>query len=118
MKRLHVHSQDQTYSLGYIARMWAHYSTIIEGPPIVHRIVHKVSKVFRKHSQPHSPYVANAAIVVLVNGTRTQCTTLVIATLLDGNTQISEIYGSSMECAIAAGVETGDNIVGKLQRIF
>ena len=54
MKRLHVHSQDQTYSPGYIARMWAHYSTMIEGPPIVHRIVHRVSKVFRNQSQPHS----------------------------------------------------------------
>ena len=54
MKRLHVHSQDQTYSPGYIARMWAHYSTMIEGPPTVHRIVHRVSKVFRNQSQPHS----------------------------------------------------------------
>ena len=54
MKRLHVHSQDQTYSPGYIARMWAHYSTMIEGPPIVHRIVHKVRKVFTNQSQPHS----------------------------------------------------------------
>ena len=41
-----------------------------------------------------------------------------IATLLDGDTQISKIYGSSMECAIATGVEAGDNTVEKLQRIF
>ena len=50
MKRL----QDQTYSPGYIGRMWAHYSTMIEGPPIVHKIVHRVSKVFKNQSQPHS----------------------------------------------------------------
>ena len=38
----------------YIARMSAHYNTMIEGLPIVHNIVHRVSKVFTKQSQPHS----------------------------------------------------------------
>ena len=34
------------------------------------------------------------------------------------DTQISKIYGSNMECAIVAGVEAGDNTMGKLQRVF
>ena len=38
--------------------------------------------------------------------------------ILQWDTQISKIYGSRMECAIAIGVEAGDNTVGKLQRIF
>ena len=41
-----------------------------------------------------------------------------IATLSGWDTQISEIYASSMECAVAAGVEADDDAVGKLQRMF
>ena len=63
---------------GYIAKMWAHYSTMIEGPPIVHNIVHRVSKVYRKTIPTTLPYTANTAIVVPVNGTRTQCTTYLV----------------------------------------
>ena len=32
--------------------------------------------------------------------------------------QISEIYESSMECVVAARVEVGDDVVGKLQGFF
>ena len=42
----------------------------------------------------------------------------VYSNVVGWDTQISKIYGSSMECAIAIGVEVGDNTVGKLQRIF
>ena len=41
-----------------------------------------------------------------------------IAHVVGWDTQISKIYGSSMECAIAAGVEAGDNTMGKLHRMF
>ena len=34
------HAGSHKYT-SYIAKMWAHYRTMIEGPPIVHNIVHK-----------------------------------------------------------------------------
>ena len=57
-----------------MARTWAHYITITEGPLLPH-LMYKLRFHYPKQSRTTFQYAQNGAIVAPVNDTRTQCTT-------------------------------------------